>query len=312
MRSWTKEEALFLQKKYLNMHIDDIARDIGRSRHSIQHKAQRLGLKKDGIKVGKCRARMKKELLEEMYLHQNLSTSQIAKRLEVGKTTIERYMSEFNISTRGTGEARHIRCKKNFKVTHEVKSHIDGLVLGDGHVHGGTWSGRYSQRFAKWCFPWAEKIQHDFYNFGISSYITPVKTSPQHTQGFIDLHTKSYVEFLYFRHRWYPEGGKKRVPRDLAITSSLVANWYMGDGTLYTSKRGQECLFLCTLAFPRGDVIYLADLLADRLGIDPTVGASGMIYIKLKDRFAFLDFIKDHKVPCFEYKWNSKRFTGGK
>lgn len=46
-----------------------------------------------------------KEKLENLYLNQELSTRDIAKQLNVGQTTIRRWLAKYNIKTRSTKEA---------------------------------------------------------------------------------------------------------------------------------------------------------------------------------------------------------------
>lgn len=48
-----------------------------------------------------------KEELEELYINQELSTRDIAKKLGVGQTTIRRWLSKFEIKTRTSKEAKH-------------------------------------------------------------------------------------------------------------------------------------------------------------------------------------------------------------
>lgn len=48
-----------------------------------------------------------KELLEELYVNQELSTRDVAEKLNVGQTTIRRWLKKFNIDTRKGSESRN-------------------------------------------------------------------------------------------------------------------------------------------------------------------------------------------------------------
>lgn len=80
--------------------------------------------------------------------------------------------------------------------------------------------------------------------------------------------SRSLPELLPWRQRWYPEG-KKRVPRDLAFDSLMLAVWFADDGSIMpvspTSPSRLQLKF-ATHGFPEEDVRFLAQMLSDRYG----------------------------------------------
>jgi hypothetical protein len=121
--------------------------------------------------------------------------------------------------------------------------------------------------------------------------------------------TKFYIEFGTLKNKWYPEG-KKIVPGDIELTPECVANWYLGDGSITQSKKKYFAIRLHTNGFPHNDVIFLSDLLDDKLDIHSRTYVHGkennglVIHIlRQKDVKTFLNYIKDFWILCYAYKF---------
>lgn len=254
-----------------------------------------------------------KLILEKRYLTEKESTIQIAKNLGCSHITVSRYLQKFGISRRNRSEAIHLARKSKFIITDITKDYIDGLLLGDGYL---SKAGKYSAHYRHACSIkseiWIEKIKSDFENFGISStttkYVVPFrkikgKTIPPSKA--IMLYTKCYEEFKIFRERWYPNG-RKIVPRDISIMPSLLANWYMGDGS-YSIKPPNICL--ATHRFSKEDILWLIQKIYEKLSIKSyirPVKDANQFFIQITkkaDIQKFLEYVKPYKTPCFDYKW---------
>lgn len=80
-----------------------------------------------------------KQLLEELYYEQGLSTVDIARQLGVGRNVIWEYMEMYGLERRKPGVAGALKSRQhNFneryfeQIDHDDKAYILGLVLGDG------------------------------------------------------------------------------------------------------------------------------------------------------------------------------------
>lgn len=258
-----------------------------------------------------------KKFLEKKYLSEELSLKQISEIVGCDKKTVLNYFKKFKINTRPSIYAQHLRLKRNFIITKEVKNYIDGLLLSDGYIaKKSKWSARFDQGFSFKFMNWAKKIKKDFLNYGIESNIIKAKTkgniikkTGQYLKPiqYVYLFTKFYEEFLIFKKRWYPNG-KKQIPKNLEFSPQMMANWYMGDG-YYDSNKGRSAFSVH--CYDNDEVKFLSDNLNRILNIQPKIyphrNQDNQLILKLsrKDSKIFLNYIKPYKVKCFDYKWGN-------
>jgi len=55
MKKWTQKEIKILKEKFPSHYIKELIIELNRTKDSISHKAQRLGIRKDPIKFNKCK-----------------------------------------------------------------------------------------------------------------------------------------------------------------------------------------------------------------------------------------------------------------
>lgn len=203
------------------------------------------------------------------------------------------------------------RGPSHFMITPQLQDYIDGLLLGDGsillHGHGA----RYSQGFALPYYIWVDKIRTGFLAFGILGRIrlrTHNGYAPYNYKYEFD--SLSYSEFIPLRGRWYPQGIKV-VPKDLSLSPIVVANWYMGDGSLLKPGRKlcssvNTSVSLATQGFQLTDILFLIDLLTSiglsRVNKYETSKGYGILIQRQTDVIKFLDYISPYIVSCFKYK----------
>ena len=197
-----------------------------------------------------------KEVLIEEYVKNKKSTTQIGTQFNCPAITVFRHLKKHKIPIRTKSESIHLRRKNNFLIDDQSKNYIDGLIIGDGSLgNHNKWSAGYFQGFAIRYNEWAEKIQNDFKTFGIKSNLAE-RTLPERIikkgkvtppSDIVILWTHSYEEFLFFRKRWYPNG-RKEIPKDLEINAQMLANWYMGDGSINSR---QKYIVLSSLSFDK-------------------------------------------------------------
>lgn len=200
-----------------------------------------------------------------------------------------------------------------------IESYIDGLMLSDGHTRiTSPISGRYTQK-CKYR-EWLEVISNDLYEFGINSKINEGKiVINEFTNGTIQyyLWSKCYPYFKKMSERWYKnvyyedkEGFeffkyKKIVPKDIKLTPECVANWYLGDGSIYKTKNANSFLVeLSTHCFSKNEVEYLLDKILYYIDIKAYTDYGNRIRISNKRSVSeFLNYIKEYEVSCYSYKY---------
>lgn len=189
----------------------------------------------------------------------------------------------------------------------DLDSYIDGLILSDGYLqHGRQTSSIYEQSCKH--REWLEKIQLDFLLNGITSKIDNGRINTTRNTKVYRLITKSYYYLLNIRKRWYKwnelDGdGRyiKTVPDDIKLTPECVANWYLGDGT-YAYKQQIE---LATHGFGLDEVKLLVNKLSD-INIESKVRENRyytIILYKEKNIKKMLNYIKEYRVNCYDYKF---------
>lgn len=211
--------------------------------------------------------------------------------------------------------------KSNLIITEKLRPYIDGLLLGDGSISSqNNNTGLYEQH----CIykEWLDKIKVDFSLFAIESKIGSETTQSSKWMDVSSfsyrLSTKYYIEFKEMKKMWYKpifyedKDGyeyfkyKKTVPKDIQLTPECVANWYMGDGDCHKHNYNKR---LSSCGFNNEDVYFLSNLLNNTLDIESYVDKRNTITIgKLSDRIEFLNYIKDFKVSCYDYKFKEKPY----
>ena len=247
-----------------------------------------------------------KSWLQQKYLVEKLSPNQIGKLCNCSKTTIYRWLKEFNVSMRSKSKAFHLRQANYCKLSDEALQWIDGELLGDGSLRSLS---KYSASFG-YSSKYLEYIQHisdTLKSFGIKQCGKIQKAKDKRWNCNVYHYSSlSYVELLPIRKRWYPKG-KKIIPRNLKLTSLVLKQEYIGDGCLDHRKNRKSSIRLYTNGFPISDVEWLAKELS-KLGFKSTRQPShNTIGISSYSTKEFLNYIRDCPVECYKYKWDYER-----
>ena len=246
-----------------------------------------------------------KKWLEEKYLIEKLSTSQIAKLCNCGQSTIYSWIKKHKIKFRSCSESAHLAETNHCNLSNIARQWIDGELLGDGCLQSQS---KYSALFS-YSSKYMEYINYvskTLNSFGIKQagkiYTLHNKEWDCYTYQYRSL---SYVELLSIKNRWYPEPKKKKIiPRDLKITPLLLRQEYIGDGSLNNNGHRNKSIGLCTNGFPVSDVRWLAKQL-ENLGFKSSVRkSSNTIGISTESTRDFINYIGKCPIECYEYKWN--------
>jgi len=209
--------------------------------------------------------------LEEQYVQNDLTQKQIGEMLGVSRSTISVWLRKYGISKNSPYiNGNHVR------LSSEALQFLEGNLLGDGtlSIFGSEVSARYSHgsKFRDFLSDYLEPRLHKF-NIDVSGRI--------YKDGRVfQLVTKMYRELRPLFERWYAPSSKpkrrfeKHVPDDIALTSSVIREWYIGDGCLLRdSNRKNHAargVRLATNGFTHSEVQLLADKLG-ALGLKPKI-----------------------------------------
>ena len=206
-----------------------------------------------------------------------------------------------------------------FTLDARVRNFLDGLLLGDGcyssrnEFSATLWIGQRADRTA-----WLRDIQKFLATYEVPlvfahrpARLNRLRGKPSiRAKDFVLCRTSAYRTLLAEHRRWYKQG-RKRVPRDLDLTDPvLLAQWYMGDGTVYaTKRRGAVEVSLNTQGFPETDVRWLAAEFNRRLGLRATVkhssihrGRQPILALSCHAARKFVALVRPHMAAVFAYK----------
>jgi len=191
--------------------------------------------------------------------------------------------------------------KNKMIIDESLKAFLDGLLMGGGHLGAINHATYYFQRCAK--REWLEYVQKYLDEHGIDSIITPVKTLIYCKEcNVYDLKTKEYVELNIFKRRWYSKG-KKRIPKDVDISSPiLLANWYIGSGFLKKGRGTTPSIYFFTNSFTKEDIKWLINQLKNKLNLKGEITKDGKIKLDSASTKKFIEIVKPYIHKDFAYK----------
>jgi len=251
---------------------------------------------------------------EELFqaVAEGLRGPELAERFEVSKSTIYRWCSTYGIKLKmgANGEKLSKRKANHVALSEEAKSFLDGELLGDSGLAAQC---PYSARIVRSCkykevLEWFAK---ELARYGIEQSGCIFRNEHVRKGNVIVVwiyKSRYYQELAAWRERFYPER-KKRVPQDIRLDPVSLRQWYIGDGTIWNVKGNSSRIQLCTDAFPRQDVLFLADELS-KLGFKVSYYKSrNRIIISAKSVKDFLDFIgpcPEQLEPFYGHKWKPR------
>lgn len=124
-----------LKKLYLEeeMSSNEIADESGCSKRTILKRLRKYNIprRKPGPKR---RDDLTKELLERLYIKEELSTREIADKLDTGRSTVYSKLKKYNIPTRDLSESHIQHDRKSFSEDPVEKYYLLGFSIGDLRV----------------------------------------------------------------------------------------------------------------------------------------------------------------------------------
>jgi len=246
--------------------------------------------------------------LQAKYLDEQLSITQI--RLLCGikghSNTITKYLKKFGITKRSFSLSIHLSKVNHCNLSKEAIEWIEGELLGDGclgskSIHSAYF--RYSSKYPEYI----QYVSDTLTSFGIKQlgkirkyYNKQYKCYSYHYES------KYYEELSPLYRKWYPNK-KKRIPSKLQLTSIMLRQWYIGDGSLIkhykTSTRNEKpYIMLFPFAFYPSSVEKLVKQLG-KIGIKALRRQyNNSIRISALSIQNFFDYIGKCPVKCYWYK----------
>jgi len=179
------------------------------------------------------------------------------------------------------------------KIPNKEKEIYTGILLGDGCISGRehipwftvSMSGESGREFTKW-------LQN---NISIKNTRSMRELESNTHKDVYTLRTQSHTYFDNLSS-WY-ESGKKKFPKELYLTPTILKMWYICDGTL--SNDGPK--ITCWNESNRSNFIVS---LFDDVGLSVTwQSGNNDVYIRKESQKDFFNYIGS-PPPGFEYKWN--------
>ncbi|MBU2104556.1 MAG: hypothetical protein KKF67_02155 [Nanoarchaeota archaeon] len=247
-----------------------------------------------------------KSFLTREYLTNKKSISLLSRESKIDRTVLLRYLRMHNIVVRSIKEQKNLdNPPKEFKIKNEVKSFIDGLLLGDASIP--KRKNRISPRSLTQACKHKEYLEYVSKRlFKMEIICSPIlsrwiKDDRCKNKGYNQhfLQTRRYKTFEIFRDRLYPNDNKI-IPKDIGITRDLMLQLYLCDGNFYRH------ITLCLNAFSKQDIVFLKKKIEEKIGIQLSLKKQKeqfMLVIKRSDSQKFLSYIGLCPVSCYQYKW---------
>lgn len=294
MKRWESWEISTLKEKYpvFGSKISELKH---RTRKQIQMKAWWLGVKYQGLP---------KELLEELYIENDMSSNEIASFLGCSGVHVLEHLRKYSIERKGS---TYFNLNKRVNLSKDEMDVIKGCVLGDGCLANNK-SGKNCQFI--YASEHGEIINH-LRNILSDKIFTE---NWLRTQAYNDgrcctyyLKTRYLPNFKELYSMFYPNG-QKTIP-DIRFNPKIMLYWYLGDGRISTKS------YYCdiTSCFTKGEYEKAINYLSSKgIKVDwvnfPSncISSSEKGFIKIygKNNVArFLNLIGKPPVKCLKYRW---------
>jgi LAGLIDADG DNA endonuclease family len=267
-----------------------------------------------------------KEWLEDHYINQQLSLTQIAKVVGCTYTGVRNAIIRNGIipRTRGEGLRNVRRCGEDHFCFN--KSVITGNLLGDGGLS-------CQNKWSNDSFPFLSigTIHYDHALF-IARQLFAKESEKRikeriNKDGFsghgaiFRITTLCHEELVPLFNQWYPKENcrKKVIPKSLELDPTVLLHWFLGDGYSYWVKGRKETSYLrvqfATQCFQKNDLDWLSENIKKKFGllINPRfhqrhgkIKGSGyfMELSTKKEQIAqFYELIGTAPVVSMAYKW---------
>jgi len=216
---------------------------------------------------------------------------------------------------------------KEIKISKELQSIIDGLLLGDGGFEYTKYTS-HSPKTANISITQTEKTKEWLYDIkkrleNEEVFVSDIRRHGKERDSIINgniihikksfrINTSRYVDFKDEMAKWGCVNTKKtKIPDDCSIDPLVLAYWYMGDGTLVYKEGYRYNLSFATCCFTKESQELFRNRLEEKYGWKFKIAyKKGYKHPFLHmygqdDILSFLETTKPFMVNCFSYKWRA-------
>jgi hypothetical protein len=230
------------------------------------------------------------------------STYDIAESYKTYPEYIRNILKNNNVKRRSRVEVNRIVFANHTLLNDDVLQKLDGWMLGDGNI-AFTGIQAYFQFSSKY-EEYIQYVKNTIEQNGLVCKIYKIIDKKYKTAAF-KLKTLSTIQLADIYNKWYVNR-KKIVPSDIKLSSPIIRNWIMDDGSI-SKDRGH--LRLCTCSFTVDECEILAKKLNKFINHN-TIHVTNktkypVIYAPKNTTRALLNKIGAPDVSCFQYKWSN-------
>ncbi|MBT3985718.1 hypothetical protein HOD38_02555 [archaeon] len=270
-----------------------------------------------------------KKQLYYYYIKKKLSIRQIAKKLQIGSTSVDRYLKKYNIQTRKSIEGQKLRLLKigkfggylNEKLSEEQNQFVFGTLLGDGTLGIGKRNTQarlkieHSSKDSSYV-EYKARLLGNFVTGGINTYSKyNKKNDKKYTCTYFI--TKTHPEFTKIHKIFYKRKIKVLKKEVLDIIGELgLAIWIMDDG--YYNKKSRF-IEIYTMNFDYHEHLTIQKWFKEKYNIYSKIcwhKQSERFYLRFnqKDTAVLIEHIKPYIVAGMERKMGkeiAEKFVAG-
>lgn len=252
-------------------------------------------------KLAKMSNIISKESLRDMYVFQGMSDIEIADRVGLTQSWVNKLRKVYGLKTDERYQLRR-NPLRHISLSERQKEILYGSLLGDSCIavqNSGTgyWSCRHSVsqegyllKVAEEMKPFVAKVYYGERAFEKGGELF----------SYVDARSFALPQFTAFRNELYPEGKKRATKTWLEkLTPAGLAYWYMDDGS--TTGYG----FDITTYDPLFKDPEVKDILRDILKLSVSVrwsGDEGKIHVLKESHVTAWEYIESEIVPCLSHK----------
>jgi hypothetical protein len=171
---------------------------------------------------------------------------------------------------------------------------VIGTLLGDASISKGERRLRFSQTdilYSKLKSKLLDEFVQSEFELDMQKYRESLANNSWQVS------TESCIWCSQLREKWYPNG-KKMVPKDIELTSLMLAIWYMDDGSL----SGGRIATLATMGFSKDEIEFLIKKLSD-YGINGcSITTQNVIIFNADGTRELMKKIGSYIIPCMRRK----------
>ena len=242
------------------------------------------------------------------------SLAKLNKEYSYNIGTIRNFLKTCNVKVRNVKESVKFSIKtKEIIIDSFLHENLTGWILGDGGLrickHGITPYFTYTDKKKSHIL----YVQNILEQYNITSNINQSKST-----GCYQLQTEALPCFLYYYKLFYgykglnENGQKRKILPDIKLTSIILKNWFIGDGSSCVQKNCKNHRGSICCKYKNNFILEQLNVLFDNVKCYQYKTKTGICHEYSFNNNAFrkmLDYIGECPVEEYKYKWIVERST---